>query len=391
MSVASAWQVLGRSLPGTPCMCEGLCARQHTGPCPNRLGQLAAGSRYPVRLKLVNGRTLCVGCCEPYSSRASAPVFLHSATGRAEMRAHGHTNTRDGSSNRHTDSRPLRARVHPSRIGTADCTGLRPARGASQGALRGSDRFRAQTEGLRSLPEHTGSRPDQSGAAARRALGCFLSQSSNSYTRSERNLSALRFGQYSLAPLFGGARIMKDEKLYQRLRAYSLEDETGCWIWKKYVNPSGYGVIRVGPRAIVAHRAMWIALHGQPAPRMFVCHSCDVRACCNPGHLWLGTSADNNRDRDRKGRNGFASKTHCKRGHEFSPENTIRTRGGRECRLCSLIHHARYRAAKLPPSGKRRAPLLDDERRAQVLELRAQGLRFPRYLGEGNPVRPDAR
>jgi hypothetical protein len=35
---------------------------------------------------------------------------------------------------------------------------------------------------------------------------------------------------------------------------------------------------------------------------MVVCHSCDVRACCNPDHLWLGTQSDNIKDAIAKGR-----------------------------------------------------------------------------------------
>lgn len=49
------------------CHCDGLCARAHTGPCPNWLGSLAAGSRWPTRLHLIGDRLLCTGCLEPYS------------------------------------------------------------------------------------------------------------------------------------------------------------------------------------------------------------------------------------------------------------------------------------------------------------------------------------
>ncbi|HEX2600092.1 MAG TPA: HNH endonuclease signature motif containing protein [Terriglobales bacterium] len=80
---------------------------------------------------------------------------------------------------------------------------------------------------------------------------------------------------------------------------YIAVPEVGCWIWTSALDRDGYGVMSYSKKA---HRVSY-ELHVGPIPAgMSVCHRCDVRCCVNPGHLFLGSSADNTRDMVLKGR-----------------------------------------------------------------------------------------
>jgi hypothetical protein len=47
---------------------------------------------------------------------------------------------------------------------------------------------------------------------------------------------------------------------------------------------------------------------GRPIRKGYLaCHTCDVRACINPDHLYEGTVTDNNRDTVRRGRHKYVS------------------------------------------------------------------------------------
>lgn len=87
------------------------------------------------------------------------------------------------------------------------------------------------------------------------------------------------------------------------IAAYCKPDANGCWIWTRSYRGNGYAQLTLsGRRQVAGNRAAYSAFHGAIPAGMFVCHSCDVPACCNPEHLFLGTPKDNTQDCVRKGR-----------------------------------------------------------------------------------------
>ena len=93
--------------------------------------------------------------------------------------------------------------------------------------------------------------------------------------------------------------------LAERIIANCLpEPNSGCWLWTANVNKrTGYGQVGVGHHATaLAHRASYETFKGPLSSRDQVLHKCDVRSCVNPDHLFVGTHADNMRDRQEKGR-----------------------------------------------------------------------------------------
>lgn len=135
--------------------------------------------------------------------------------------------------------------------------------------------------------------------------------------------------------------------------------KNGCWEWTG-TKSSGYGSFRVGInrlgtyKMVRANRYIWEKLKGPIPKGLLVCHTCDIPHYVNPNHLFLGTVADNNWDKIRKGRCPISNKTHCKYGHEFSGDNLILygPNNWRKCRSCQETKKRKYREAYKQGAGK---------------------------------------
>lgn len=93
------------------------------------------------------------------------------------------------------------------------------------------------------------------------------------------------------------------EKTRLRFEAKVISpNKNKCSLWAGALGPNGYGRIGFRGKVVNAHRVSWVLYRGEIPRGLCVLHRCDVRACVNPDHLFLGTVNDNNLDRELKGR-----------------------------------------------------------------------------------------
>lgn len=89
--------------------------------------------------------------------------------------------------------------------------------------------------------------------------------------------------------------------IMERLLARSLLMPTGC-IEFQGCRTKGYGQLNVDKSRKLAHRLAWEVWKGPVPDGLHVLHRCDNPPCLNVEHLFLGTDADNQKDKVEKGR-----------------------------------------------------------------------------------------
>lgn len=136
-----------------------------------------------------------------------------------------------------------------------------------------------------------------------------------------------------------------------------VQKEDGCWIWTAGTC-AGYGQFWMNGQNYRAHRLSYALRFGESPSHLVLDHICRNRGCVNPDHLRPVLLIDNvllaHPYCTQRGEQFVI--THCRNGHQFTPENTgqamMRGKRYRICRQCNRDKSKRhYEKAKQRSAG----------------------------------------
>ncbi len=81
-----------------------------------------------------------------------------------------------------------------------------------------------------------------------------------------------------------------------------------CWAWHGPKTHLGYGHFTFAGKLRYAHIVSWFLATGEWPGNLDTLHRCDNPECANPGHLFLGSHADNMADRNQKKRHAHGER-----------------------------------------------------------------------------------
>jgi hypothetical protein len=149
-----------------------------------------------------------------------------------------------------------------------------------------------------------------------------------------------------------GVPIPRDPELAAKVLSRCEVQPNGCWLFQgPRLPPWGYGRLDHQGEKTYAHRLAFRAWYG-PVPEGLECdhvkaRGCTSTACASPLHLEAVQHRVNVLRSDCPAAVN-ARKTHCIRGHQFTPENTYRRPddGSRTCRTCDRLWQQERAARK---------------------------------------------
>lgn len=131
------------------------------------------------------------------------------------------------------------------------------------------------------------------------------------------------------------------ERFFSKIKVNII---TNCWEWTASINKSGYGKFHIINSDYFAHRVSYSLFKNDLTTDLVIDHICRNRKCVNPDHLRVVDVYINITENSLSGAAKNKIKTHCLRGHEFTPENTIRYKKlGRNCRSCRTCFYTKRR------------------------------------------------